>query len=120
VIVDDNPLILAILNDMISEHPDLRLVGEFQNSEEAISELPKTKPDILFLDFMMPGLDGLDVLDVLEVFDFKPSVIVVSGKRNLKEGLLEHPMVLDFLDKPIDIIKFNQAIQKSILSHSQL
>ena len=98
VVVDDDPLMLAVLSDMVEEIPELELVGEFQNSVAATTGITKKKPEILLLDLMMPGLDGLDVLDVLDV---KPYVIVISGMKEMEQQVLKHPQVIAFLHKPV-------------------
>lgn len=98
MVVDDDPLMLAVLSDMVEEIPELELAGAFQNSVSATTGITKTKPDLLLLDLMMPGLDGLDVLDVMDV---KPNVIVISGMSNMEERVLKHPQVVEFLHKPV-------------------
>ena len=110
VSVDDDRLILSIIEGMVSEFPELDLVGEFYNSVDATTGITKHKPDLVFLDIMMPGLNGLEVLDVL---DIAPYVIVISGKSEIRDEVLAHPMVIDFLDKPIQLDDFAAAVKKA-------
>jgi response regulator of citrate/malate metabolism len=109
VAVDDDLFMLAIIEDLVKQFPDLELVGSFHNSVEATTGITKQKPDLIFLDILMPGLNGLDVLDVM---DIRPYVIVISGKKEIKESVLEHPQVVDFLEKPVETEVFQAAVDK--------
>ncbi len=109
VAVDDDLFMLAIIEDLIKEFPNLELVGSFHNSVEATTGITKQKPDLIFLDILMPGLNGLDVLDVM---DIRPYVIVISGKKDIKDSVSTHPQVIDFLEKPVEKEMIARALEK--------
>ena len=115
VIVDDDPLMLAVISDMVEGIQELELVGAYENSVSATTGITKTKPALLLLDLMMPGLDGLDVLDVMDV---KPNVIVISGMANMEEMVLRHPQVVEFLHKPVTEETLKLAVRNFVKSQT--
>src|SRR2546423_12236370 len=61
MIVDDDEDMRVLLRVLINgEDQGLRVVGEATSGEEAIALRPDVSPDVVVLDFRMPGLDGLD------------------------------------------------------------
>src|SRR4030095_7586347 len=62
LIAEDEPMMRAQLKGRLAQAwPELEIVGEAQNGEEAIALVEEKKPDIAFLDIRMPVLSGLDV-----------------------------------------------------------
>lgn len=59
IVVDDERLARAELKRLLSAHPQIELVGEASNGEEALTLLKSVQPDLAFLDIQMPGIDGL-------------------------------------------------------------
>lgn len=66
IIVDDEPLARVRVRDLLSAAPDVEIVAECANGEEAIRAVEESAPDLLFLDIQMPGLTGLEVARRLE------------------------------------------------------
>lgn len=57
--VDDHPLIRSGLRAVISSEPDMELVAEAANGEEAIARFREHRPDLVLMDLRMPVMDGL-------------------------------------------------------------
>jgi CheY-like chemotaxis protein len=57
-VVDDNDLILMMLNRLMSI--DFEVVGHAASGDEAIEAVMETEPEVVVLDYMMPGLDGIE------------------------------------------------------------
>lgn len=62
-IVDDNPLILNTLDEMINAEDGLSVIGKADNGEDAIDMIVDTTPDIVLLDLIMPKIDGISVVE---------------------------------------------------------
>jgi len=63
LIADDNADMSALLNEFLSNDPELLVVGVAKNGIETLEIMQQKKPDVLLLDIIMPELDGLGVLD---------------------------------------------------------
>jgi DNA-binding NarL/FixJ family response regulator len=61
VLVDDHQIVRQGLWAILKTEPDLRLVGEAADGQEALRLVERQRPDVLVLDLMLPGLNGLDV-----------------------------------------------------------
>ncbi|MDZ7262291.1 MAG: response regulator, partial [candidate division KSB1 bacterium] len=107
IIVDDEWLIRSELKTMLSQYPNINVVGEAATIEEAIHLIDKFKPDVLFLDIQLSDGSGFDLLNQVEP-NFK--VVFVSAydqyreeARKFKaEAYLMKPISKDWLAKVIN------------------
>jgi DNA-binding NarL/FixJ family response regulator len=60
LIVDDQPLVRAGLRMILEVEPDIDIVGEAADGNEAVMAAGETKPDVILMDVRMPHLDGLE------------------------------------------------------------
>src|SRR5690349_4170865 len=78
LVVDDEPLSRQVVARLLSLHPGLELAGEAADGEEALGRIEATKPDVVFLDVQMPGMDGFDVLRELDPKQL-PAIVFVTA-----------------------------------------
>lgn len=112
LIIDDERLAREELKSILKEFPEIDIIGEAQNGGEAIELIRKTKPDLLFLDINMPGMSGFDLLKKLESI---PRVIFVTAYDEYALKAFE-VNALDYLLKPVETNRLNEAIDKLKLS----
>ena len=62
-IAEDNPKTLDLLNQMLSGEDGIQIVGKAETGDEAYEMIVSTKPDVVLLDVIMPGMDGLTVME---------------------------------------------------------
>lgn len=60
VLADDQPLVRSGLRVLITDTPDLEVVGEAANGEEAVRLAAELVPDVVVMDIRMPGMDGIE------------------------------------------------------------
>ena len=60
--VDDHPLLRKGIAALVNAEPDLKLVAEASNGEEAIEAFRSHRPDVTLMDLQMPGIDGLGAI----------------------------------------------------------
>lgn len=63
LLADDNQVILQLLRRLIESHAGWQVCGEAATGQEALARAMELKPDLLVLDFAMPGLNGLQVAE---------------------------------------------------------
>ncbi len=78
LIADDHPIVRQGLKQILSEEPDIEVVGEAQNSQEVLEFVRKQDWDIVILDITMPGRGGIDVLKELKHERPKLPVLMLS------------------------------------------
>ncbi|UUU24671.1 response regulator transcription factor [Streptomyces sp. DSM 40750] len=97
LVADDNPVVLAGLTALLSGHPDIEVVAQATNGEEAVREASRHRPDVALLDVRMPGTDGLTALPELAVlcpvmmltYSTEPEVVAEALRRGAV-GYLVH------------------------------
>jgi DNA-binding NarL/FixJ family response regulator len=78
VIADDHQLVRAGIVALLSDIPDVEVVGEASDGVEALELVAECKPDMLVLDIAMPGMSGLDVLAKINETQPHVNVIILS------------------------------------------
>ncbi len=108
IIVDDERLARKELTNLLSEFSDVEIIAECDSADDAINEVDRLKPDVVFLDIHMPGKDGFGVLEEL---DYTPHVIFVTAYDEYAIKAFE-VNALDYLLKPIQTDRLKEAIGK--------
>jgi len=78
LIADDHPIIIKGLSQIISGEPDMQVVTEAKDGQEALEYLRKNKYDIAILDISMPKKTGLEVLEFMKFESIKIPVLILS------------------------------------------
>jgi len=78
-IVDDHAIVRSGLRQYLSEHVDLRVVGEAANGREAIDLVRNAEVHVLVMDLAMPGQSGLDALAMLRAKAPRMGILILSG-----------------------------------------
>ncbi len=108
LIVDDEPLARRGLRLRLAGETDIDIIGECTNGEEAVRVIAAEKPDLVFLDVQMPGLDGFGVLRRLPLSNL-PMVVFVTAFDHYAIGAFEASAV-DYLLKPVEEARLSQAL----------
>jgi two-component system LytT family response regulator len=107
-IVDDEPLARERLRDLLAMHADVEIAAECGDGAAAVAMLDRARPDAVFLDVQMPGLDGFDVLATAE---HVPAVVFVTAyDEHALRAFDAH--AVDYLLKPIDPRRFELALAR--------
>ena len=78
MLVDDHELVRTGVRRLLEDNPDLDIVGEASNGEEAISLIKQLNPDVVLLDLNMPGIGGLETTKRLKRFMPSVHIIIVT------------------------------------------
>ncbi|UNO38492.1 response regulator transcription factor [Streptomyces sp. MST-110588] len=78
VLADDQPLIRAALQMVITEAPDLESVGEAGTGAEAVRLAEELRPDVVVMDIRMPGTDGIEATRLITEGPSRAQVIVLT------------------------------------------
>jgi two-component system, chemotaxis family, protein-glutamate methylesterase/glutaminase len=103
LIVDDTAVYRKVVTELLSELPDIEVVGTANNGKIAMSKIASLKPDILTLDIEMPEMNGLDVLSSIRSEGYDVGAIVLSTLTHKGGELTMQALELgafDFITKP--------------------
>jgi two-component system, NarL family, response regulator LiaR len=79
VIADDHRVVRDGLSYLLSQEPDVEVVGEAGDGRQTVDIVAATRPDVLLLDLYMPELDGHAVLAALRDASHQPAVVVLTS-----------------------------------------
>ena len=99
LIVDDEPYARLWLKSILASEPDIEIVGEAGDGKTAIAEIEASRPDLVFLDVQMGGLDGFGVLREMPAA-VKPDVVFTTAHEQYAVRAFE-ARALDYLLKPV-------------------
>lgn len=109
LVVDDEPLARENLRIRLRDLPDFDIVGECANGVDALAQIAKLEPELLFIDIRMPDLDGFEVLEQVPDCTMPVIVFVTAYDRYALEAFRVH--ALDYLLKPFDDDRFAETLR---------
>jgi len=110
LIIDDERLARKELTNLLQEYPEIEIVGEAVNAEDAEEKIQALQPDLLFLDIQMPGKTGFELLESL---DSVPDVVFTTAYDEYALKAFDFN-ALDYLLKPIEPDRLKETITKLI------
>ena len=110
LLVDDEPLALQGLNIRLKPFEDIEIVGTSSNGREAVKKIRAEKPDLVFLDIQMPGMNGFDVVKALANEELPIIIFATAFDKYAIQAFDAHAS--DYLLKPIEEEHLEQAIIK--------
>lgn len=120
VLVVDNSLFMRrLIADIFEETPGFEVAGLAQSGEEAINLLSSINPDVITLDYEMPGLNGLETLK--EIMRLKPTPVVMLSAHSRKDAEITlkclHAGAVSFVPKPSGELSLDiSKVQKMLLA----
>lgn len=110
LIVDDEPLARRGLEIRLREHADVEIVGQYGDGAAAIAGLREHRPDLVFLDVQMPGMDGFETLRNIPAAEM-PQVVFVTAYDHYAIRAFE-ASATDYLLKPVEDSRLEQALAR--------
>jgi two-component system LytT family response regulator len=111
LVVDDEPIARQVLRDELSAFADVEIAGEAANGSDALSQIVRLKPELVFLDLQMPGMGGFDVIRQLPA-DTLPIVVIVTAYDQHAIRAFEAG-ALDYLLKPVSRERLEKALDRA-------
>ena len=118
IIIEDEFSPRRMLREKLEQHfPDMEIVAECKNAEEALIEILRLRPDLLFLDIQMPGKNGLWLADELLQMKgdtFTPPDVIFTTGYTYPEYLMKafELAAIDYIVKPVSLSRLEKAIAR--------
>ncbi|MFI2811864.1 MULTISPECIES: LytTR family DNA-binding domain-containing protein [Microbulbifer] len=110
IVIDDEPLARKGLRLRLQALGDVEVIGECSNGREALEQVPALRPDVLFVDIQMPGVDGLQMVQQLPREEI-PQVVFVTAYDQYAVEAFEVNAV-DYVLKPIEEERLRTAMER--------
>ncbi|MEW6990159.1 LytR/AlgR family response regulator transcription factor [Colwelliaceae bacterium 6441] len=112
VIVDDEPLALEGLRLRLEKIPELQVIAEASDGDQAIQLCRELSPDVMFLDLQLPGLNGIEVVQSLQS-DTLPVIVFVSAYGEFALDAFELNAI-DYVLKPANLGRLKKTVERII------
>lgn len=100
----------TLINYLISDCPDIEIVGKASNVAEGINVITTLMPELVFLDINLPDGTGFDLLERVKHIDFE--LIFVTAYDNYAIDAIKKTKCIDYLVKPLSIEELKNAVGK--------
>ena len=111
LVVDDEPLAREGIRLHLEDVADVEVVGECGDGVAAVAAIQELRPELVFLDVQMPGLDGFGVLEALEGAVLPEVIFVTAYDQFALQAFEAH--ALDYVMKPIDPERFGRTLDRA-------
>lgn len=109
IIIDDEEASRGLIRQYLQAYPGMDILGECENGIEAVQAINEQKPDLVFLDVQMPGLNGFEVLqEIIHI----PLIIFTTAFDRFAIKAFEINAV-DYLLKPYTRQRFEVSIERT-------
>ncbi|WP_417227848.1 putative bifunctional diguanylate cyclase/phosphodiesterase [Amphritea sp.] len=116
MMVDDEPIMMEIVQAHLEEAGYSRFIS-IDDSKQAFDVLNHRRPDILFLDLVMPDVSGFDLLERIrahEEFTYLPVIILTSSTDSFSKLKALELGATDFLAKPVDASELKLRLRNTL------
>jgi YesN/AraC family two-component response regulator len=116
LIVDDSKLVITQLEHILAGVEGVDLVGKATDGAAAVRTAAFTKPDLVLMDIVMPGMDGLSALRVIGATQPKVRVVMISsvaGSGNNAEEAFRLGAV-QMIQKPFDREQIESLLEREL------
>ena len=110
MIADDEPAARRGVRQLLAAFPEFRVAAECRNGLEVLAQLDAARPDVVFLDVQMPGLDGFGVIRMRSP-ERMPAVVFLTAYDEFAVKAFE-AQALDYLVKPVTAARFAATMHR--------
>ncbi|MBV8859553.1 MAG: response regulator transcription factor [Acidobacteria bacterium] len=112
LVVDDERPARQRLLDLLERQPDVSAAGECASGDEAVRLIRESRPELLFLDIQMPGLNGFDVIARVGAAHMPVTVFVTAYDQYAVRAF--EASAIDYLLKPYSDERFGQCLARAL------
>lgn len=109
LVADDEELARRELNAILSLERDVEIVGQAANGLEAVEQVEQVRPDLIFLDIEMPGLNGFEVISSLSRL---PKIVFVTAYDQYAIRAFD-VNAIDYLLKPVSASRVRRSLERA-------
>jgi two-component system, LytTR family, response regulator len=115
IIIEDNPAFVKVLQAFLKKIGNIEILECHDDSVGSAVSIFRHRPDLIFLDVGISGLNGLEMLETLE---YRPKTIVISNHNADFLDLYQDVKVDAFLQKPVKFEDFKRVVDEVLPTSS--
>lgn len=119
VLVDDEKDALRLLESLLEKLDYIKVVGTASNKSEALTKVIELKPDVIFQDIQMNGLNGMELVDDYRRYHYKGKIVFVTAYAEYAIDAIKK-MAYDYLLKPVDVDELNSLALRLLADQNAL
>jgi DNA-binding LytR/AlgR family response regulator len=112
LIVDDEPIARRVFIGELEVFPEVAIVGEAANGKQALLEIAKLQPDLVFLDIQMPVMSGFEVIQSLP--HAPPPIVVIVTAFDEHALRAFDAGAIDYLLKPVQEARLRASVKRAL------
>lgn len=110
ILVDDERRARNVLSNLLARCcPEINILAECANVPDAVKEINRSHPDVVFLDVQMPNYAGYEIIKFFDAIDFEIIFVTAHDKYAIKAFELS---AIDYLVKPINRSRLAEAVKR--------
>ncbi|WP_446897318.1 response regulator [Clostridium sp. LBM24168] len=118
IIVEDEKPILKLMKMFINRNKYLKVIGEFTDSREALDNILKLLPDVVFVDVEMPYINGMELARQVKNFDENIQIVFVTAYEKYALQAFEVDAV-NYILKPITEEDLNATVKRLLKNYNR-
>ncbi len=118
LVAEDSATARLLIVSLLSSDPDITVVGQAKNGEEAVALASQLHPDVITMDIQMPVMDGFEATRQIREFEARTGALrtpIIALTANALTGDREHCLAQgmdDYLSKPIELRQLSALVAK--------
>ncbi len=113
LIVDDDDRLIDTFSSVLEKDGFKSLAAK--NGADALSQIDRENPHLVFMDISMPGLNGLETLKKVKSKASSPPVIMMTGHSSMNNAVTAMKLgAFEYLTKPLSVARVRQTIEKAL------
>jgi NarL family two-component system response regulator LiaR len=111
-IVDDHPIVRQGLRQLLEVQDGIQIVGEADNGESAIQQIPDLLPDVVLMDLVMPEMNGVEATRHIRAVSPHTQVVVLTSHHEdalvfpaIKAGALSYLLKSSLPEEVVDAVR---------------
>jgi NarL family two-component system response regulator LiaR len=79
LVADDHAIVRKGIRALLATEPDIEVVGEVENGQEAVAEADRLRPDVILMDLVMPEMDGIEAIRRITAHQSEARILVLTS-----------------------------------------
>ncbi|WCR25314.1 response regulator [Paenibacillus thiaminolyticus] len=111
ILIDDEYLALAYLNDLLAETGKMVIGGTYQDPKRALKEMEEIAPDVVFLDIDMPEMTGIELAERIQSLLPATQIVFITAYDHYAVKAFELNAI-DYLLKPVEVGRLTSTLER--------